>query len=304
MTNAEASEDRCEGAGNLKFDRFEIVEWMCETPKGDPALNEDRLIINDRFVAVVDGATVSGLIAGVSGGIVAARAVADALEVLPADATVHEFVDTANALLSERTRGLIDASARPPFAAVAVWSRARKEIWRIGDCHFRIDEKDYIGEKEVDRVAYAFRCGVVRARLALGLTTIEAERKVATLDQPFRPLAIVQHAFMNSDSDDPMASYGAINGSPIPHRFIEIIDASQARQIVLCSDGFVKPYPSLREAITETTRLSETDPLLVYEYDGSRPFAPGRILFDDATYVRFGVSYYRPLREAVQRPPQ
>ena len=63
MTDAKAAQDRC-----LKFDRFEVIEWMCETPKGDPALNEDRLIINDRFIAVVDGATASGLINGVPGG--------------------------------------------------------------------------------------------------------------------------------------------------------------------------------------------------------------------------------------------
>ncbi len=283
MTDAKAAQDRC-----LKFDRFEVIEWMCETPKGDPALNEDRLIINDRFIAVVDGATASGLINGVPGGIVAASSVEDAIDSLQADASVHEFLDAANSLFNDRTRGLLAPGAMLPFASAVVWSRGRKEIWRIGDCHFRIDEKDYIGEKEVDRVAYGFRCGVVRARLALGLTTIEAERKVATLDQPFRPLVLVQHAFMNMDSDDPMA-YGAINGSPIPDRFVEIIDASQARQIVLCSDGFIKPYPSLQEAIAETTKLSEIDPLLVYEYDGSRPFAPGAAWFDDTTYVRFGV---------------
>ncbi len=284
MTNGKAFEDRCK-----KLDRVEIVEWICETPKGDPALNEDRLIIDDRFVAVVDGATASGFINGVPGGIVAAGAVADALESLQADATVHEFVDAANSLFNDRTRGLLERGAMPPFAAAVVWSRAKKEIWRIGDCHFRIDEKDYIGEKEVDRVAYSFRCGVVRARLALGLTSIEAERRVAALDQPYRPLVLVQHAFMNLDSDDPMA-YGAINGSPIPAKFIEIVDASRARQIVLCSDGFTKPYPSLQEAIRETTKLGEIDPLLVYEYDGSRPFAPGAAWFDDTTYVRFNVN--------------
>ncbi len=289
MANSKASQVQFESGGNLKFGRFEIIEWMCETPKGEPGLNEDRLIMNDRFVAIVDGATVSGLINGVSGGIVASRAVEDALELLQADATVHEFVDAANSLLSERTRGLLDQGATPPFAAAVVWSSTRREIWRIGDCHFRIDEKDYIGEKEVDRVAYAFRCGVVRARLALGLTTVDAERKIAALDQPYRPLVMVQHAFMNLDSDDPMA-YGAINGSPIPRRFIEKIDASQAKQIVLCSDGFIKPYPSLQGAILETKRLSEVDPLLIYHYDGSRPFAAGGALFDDTSYVRFDVS--------------
>lgn len=221
--------------------------------------------------------------------IVAAGSVEDAIDNLQADAAVHEFVDAANSLFKDRTRGLLAPGAMPPFAAAVVWSQARKEIWRVGDCHFRIDEKDYIGEKEVDRVAYAFRCGVIRARLALGLTTIEAERKVATLDQPFRPLVLVQHAFMNMDSDDPLA-YGAINGSPIPNQFIEIIDTSQARQIVLCSDGFVRPYRSLQEAIRETTKLSEIDPLLVNEYNGSRPFSEGRILFDDTTYVRFALS--------------
>jgi hypothetical protein len=273
---------------NQKFSQFEIIEWMCETPKSDSAMNEDRLIINDRFVAVIDGATPSGPINDVPGGIVAAQSVADALGFLPAMATVHEFLNAANSLLTDRIGDLFEKDAMSPSAAAVVWSSARNELWRIGDCHFRIDNQDYLGEKEVDRVACAFRCGVIRARISLGLTSVEKEREVTVLNQPFMPLVSLQHAFLNLDSEDPMA-YGAINGSAIPSRFIEIYKAPFAKQIVLCSDGFVRPFLSLIEAITETNRLSELDPLMIYKYNGSRPFPAGSTLFDDTTYVRFHI---------------
>jgi hypothetical protein len=188
-------------------------------------------------------------------------------------------------LLAERIGAWPDPRVSRPCASVVVWSRRRAEIWRVGDCHFRLDEVQYPGEKPVDRLAYDFRCAVVRARLALGLTNPEKERAVATLEQPFMPLVAVQHAFANADSDDPLA-YGVINGAPIPDRFIELHSTANAREIVLCSDGFPAPYASLGQGLAEIARLRREDPLLV-KSGGSRPFPPGADLFDDTTYVRF-----------------
>jgi hypothetical protein len=267
--------------------RFCLVESFSETPKGDPSRNEDRLVLSANFVAVIDGASCSGLFGDVPGGIVAADSVVETLRTLSPEADVDAFVKAATERLAKRL-GHIAAQQPRPSAAAVVYSDARREIWRIGDCHFRIDETDYPGGKPIDELAYGFRCAMVRARLQLGLTTVEAETRRGLRDQPFAALLDVQHAFANGDADEPFA-YGAIDGRPIPDRFVETYPVGDARQIVLCSDGFLRPHPTLTEGLETLAALRRDDPLLIKRTAGSRPFAPGARFFDDTTYVRFSL---------------
>ena len=202
-----------------------LMESVCVTAKGEPDRNEDRLVVNDRFVAVIDGATSSKPINGKSGGIVAAQALADVFSQMEATATARDFVNRATTELSRRIGDWPDPQAMRPAAAFVAYSVLRREIWHVGDCHFRIDDREFSGEKEIDRVAYAFRCAVVRARIALGASSVERETSVATLEQPFMPLVEVQHAYCNIDAPDPLA-YGAIDGRRVPDRYIEVYATS------------------------------------------------------------------------------
>jgi hypothetical protein len=264
---------------------FRVVESLCATGKESEAKKEDRLVVTDDFAAVIDGATSSGPIGGRPGGIVAAEAVEAAVKALPPDASARDFVDRATAAVAAAIGAWPDETQMRPSAVAAVWSRARDEVWRVGDCHVRVDDRAYYGGKEIDRIGYEFRCAVIRARLRLGLTSLDAERRVPTMEQPFRPLVTAQHAFLNLDSDDPLA-YGGLAGTPVPDRFVEVIPATGAREIVLASDGFLSPPATLAEGLAEIARVRENDPLMVELATGSRPFMPGRDYFDDTTYLR------------------
>lgn len=267
---------------------FRVVESLCATGKESEAKKEDRLIVTDDFAAVIDGATSSGPIAGRAGGIVAAEAVEQTIKHLAPDATVRDFVDRATASIASAIGTWHDETVMRPSAVAAVWSRARGEVWRVGDCHVRVEGREYPGGKEIDRIGYEFRCAVIKARMRLGLTSIEAERRIPTMEQPFRPLVLAQHAFLNVDSDDPLA-YGALAGTFVPDRFIEVFHAADAREIILASDGFLSPQPTLAEGLAEIANVRENDPLMVDMVMGSRPFMPGRDYFDDTTYLRIAI---------------
>ena len=267
---------------------FRVIESLCATGKESEAKKEDRLVVTDDFAAVIDGATSSGPIRGQPGGIVAAEAVERTVKALPADATARDFVDRATAEIAAAIGDWPDETLMRPSAVAAVWSRRRGEVWRVGDCHVRIDDETYHGGKEIDRIGYEFRCAVLRARLRLGLTSLEAEQRVPTMEQPFRPLVLAQHAFLNLDSDDPLA-YGGLSGTVVPARFVEVFQAADAREIVLATDGFLTPSATLAEGLAEIARIRESDPLMVDLVAGSRPFPPGRDYFDDTTYVRIAI---------------
>lgn len=267
---------------------FRVIESLCATGKESEAKKEDRLVVADDFVAVIDGATSSGPIGGRPGGIVAAEAVERTIKDLSSDATARDFVDRATAEIAAAIGDWADETLMRPSAVAAVWSRARNEVWRVGDCHVRIDDRAYPGGKEIDRVGYEFRCAVIRARLRLGLTSLETERRIPAMEQPFRPLVLAQHAFLNLDSDDPLA-YGGLAGTYVPDRFIEVMSAADAREIVLATDGFLAPAATLAEGLAEIARVRDNDPLMVELVAGSRPFMPSRDYFDDTTLVRIAI---------------
>lgn len=53
---------------------------------------------------------------------------------------------------SELTRVFWPDDVQRPAASVLVYSVARREIFRVGDCHYLIDGVDHQGGKEIDEL--------------------------------------------------------------------------------------------------------------------------------------------------------
>ena len=265
---------------------YEVMETLCQGKAG-PEANEDRLVILPHIVAVVDGTTSSSAFNGVAGGVIAADAVVRAMRDLRANWTFRELVDRATDELSSLLQPQASNGASPSAYLIA-WHPARDELYRLGDSHARLGDRVLIGEKAIDALGSAFRNACLQGRLRLGLTSIEEARSSHVLEDAQGPLIKVQHAFQNRDTGHPL-EYGAIDGTPVPNRFLEIHSTRGVEEVVLCSDGFVSPAPTLAGAVAELARLREIDPLLTFMVEGSRAFPPGRELFDDATYVRLRV---------------
>ena len=263
---------------------FTILEHFCEG-KSKPELCEDRVVITPHFAAVIDGATSSApLASGKPGGIVAAEAISAVIQTMPATITAAEFVKQATTAVYEATGAWPDESKNRPCAAVAVYSAHHQEVWRVCDCHIRLDDTYYDGEIEAGRIPYTYRSAIVRARIALGQMTVEDERNRPVNQQPFWPFVEVQNVFLNHPTD-PMG-FGAINGLTVPEKFIEVFSTKGVKQVVLCSDGFFNPAPTLQEALVDLERLRTEDPMLCYQVNGSRPFPMGGKYFDDVSYIR------------------
>jgi hypothetical protein len=263
---------------------FKILEQFCEG-KGKPEACEDRLVITPHFVAVIDGATSSApLASGKAGGIVAAEAIARVVQGLPADCDVANFVKLATQAVYDDTGHWPDESKNRPCAAVVVYSAARQEVWRICDGHFMLDGKAYLGDKLIDIISYTYRSTMIRGRLKLGLSTLEEELELARSTKPIKTYTDLQAAYENDLQD--RLGYGVINGLPVPEKFIEVHSTQGVSEIVLCSDGFFAPAPTLAAGLAELARLKTEDPLLCLQVNGSRPFPTEGRFFDDTTYVR------------------
>lgn len=276
---------------------LEVVESDV-VAKADPGACEDRLVVDERdgavaFVAVVDGATdkAGRTFDGRAGGWLAAEAVAGAIADLPPEISPPDAVRELTAAVASVRAGLgiPDGSTTAPTAAVAVVSVARREVWRVGDVHVAVrlpgGERIHPADKHVDVAAGLARAAYTHALLAAGTPGEEVLR-----DDPGRtfitPLLELQGALANSEVDSPFA-YGVIDGTPVPDGLVEVIPVDRAAcEVVVASDGYLSPAPTLAAAEAELEADVRTDPMRIGAHPGTKGVRPGAAGFDDRTYVR------------------
>jgi hypothetical protein len=123
------------------------------------------LYTGEHFVAVMDGVSDrNGLDhEGMSSGRWAALAVADELDRMPAQATLAEAEARLSTHLADRQRALHAErpGRRRAGTTLVCYSRARHELWRIGDGRYAIDGVARHGSLMIDEVALAARWAYV-----------------------------------------------------------------------------------------------------------------------------------------------
>jgi glycerophosphoryl diester phosphodiesterase len=267
---------------------MQLIEQFLLGKKDDPSLCEDIVLLNDRYLGIVDGATdKSGLrFAGKTSGRVAAEIVARTLASLPEGIALPEAAALlAAALKDEVTRlngGVFPAT--PPSACLICYVPARRELWRIGDCGYRLNGREDLPTKFLDYIN-----GFARKALLEELLLEGADPASFEAADPGRELILPilqrQHLFCNLDSDSPFA-YGILDGSPTPARFLEVVAVPAGSELVLCSDGYLSPAATLAEAEAELARELAADPLQMGVSPSTKGLAAGQRSFDDRSYLR------------------
>ncbi|BAY22004.1 hypothetical protein NIES2100_17670 [Calothrix sp. NIES-2100] len=266
---------------------FTVVESLSRSKYGEPTQGDDRLVITQHFVAVLDGATdTSGAsYNGLSPGSFVAEIGAQALESLAPNSNATEAIEQLTQAVKQSLE-IVKSDKIPIFApcfAIIIFSNARREIWRVGDCQYLLDGKGHNPLSKVDEVTTQLRSLIVHSYLAQGKTIAELLQNDPS--QNFLISIYRLQAFLSNSPTEPFG-YGVINGDQVPKKYIEVIKIpEQVKSVVLASDG----YPDLRTTLTQSeTILSEIiakDPLFYDLYLGQRGLAPGRESFDDRTYV-------------------
>jgi len=277
----------------MPANRLRVVERFVVGKHGDPDRCEDLIVVGDAFAAVLDGATDNHDVTfdGLAPGRFAVQACAGALAALPAEADARTAVDRLTTALARAAAAATPSgpgAGRPALSLVA-YSVARHEVWRIGDCAFLIDGEGDNPESLVDLAAIGARSAHLHSLLAAG-ASIDA----LLADDPgralIRPLLRAQRALSNRDDNNPYA-YGCLDGTPVPHRFVEVVPVPEAAaEVVLASDG----YPELRATLAESERrladILAEDPLCISRHPTTKGLGPGQVSFDDRAYLRLAVT--------------
>jgi hypothetical protein len=270
----------------------EIVEQLVQGKFGPPEQCEDGILVTGDFAAVIDGGTdkTGKRYDGITGGRFAMLACSDALQSLEPNADAVRATAVLTKTLAGRLPGELTPRERPE-AVLTVYSRARREIWQLGDVGFwhpGVPEEELKARKTVDRYAADIRAAVIRVALAAGQNPAQLAR-----DDPGR-LAISsllgsQADFRNNLSARELA-YPAIDGAAVPASLLVIHKVpDKISQVVIASDGYPRIQPTLLGSEQALARLLKLDPLCIEEIRGTKGVLPGASSFDDRAYLRLAV---------------
>ncbi|GAB3934819.1 hypothetical protein GCM10027614_08510 [Micromonospora vulcania] len=178
--------------------------------------------------------------------------------------------------LAARVDSTLTAAERPS-AAVTVYSRARREIWQVGDAGFAYRGLPAsVGQprKLVDQVAASFRAAVLAAGAAAGTISIDRVVEVDPGQLAARALTGRQGALRNS-----IGPYGfaAIDGRPVPPSLVVVHPVpADVDELVIASDGYPVIGETLAESESKLALLLEKDPWCLAELAGTKGCCLGR----------------------------
>ena len=273
-----------------------IIEKFTQSKTGNDSLNEDVIVETTDFVGVLDGATsFTGLkINGMPNGRFASTSVAKIIESLDAQATAHEAIRYISQKFNKVSQAahqdaglLLTTPDTYPASALLLYSKARKEVWRLADSPFMAD--GVVNEYNIPTIGVLteMRKVVVHAALKSGVSVqalIENDPMTETWKKLIPPLQV----FINGSASP--YSFGMITGKEVPQELIQIYPVDGVKELVLASDGYMKLFNSLAETEAKHRQILTDDPLLIGEYAQIKTIKKGGVSFDDRTYIRLELS--------------
>ena len=248
-------------------------------------MNEDGLVITDRYIAVIDGATSSGDMWGRPGGLAAKEIISRTVEEAPSVEDGYEFILYLNHQLYKAQEGNPEAFANPGnrlMASVMVYHIEMRQLWSYGDCRYLVNGYEYGFDKTVDHMNAMLRSYVNQSEILAGRTEEELLLD-DTGAKTVRPLIKKQPVFANKDIP---FGYPILDGGELCKNIFLCHTLQQGDELVMATDGYPVLRPSLSESENYLVNILKEDPLCIRNFRSVKGCYPGNISYDDRTYIR------------------
>lgn len=277
---------------------MKVIESKIEGKKS-PESCEDGLVVTADFIAVIDGSTSKTphhLSPDMKNGRYAMVLISEYIQhELKPESTVEDFCEGVTSFIYNkvyRQQGIEKQMQAHPeerlTASAILYSKAKNEVWMVGDCQAIIDGKLYENNKPFEDIVARRRVELIRQ----GFTPQEARKTI-------EPLLI--QAMLEGQNK----TYTVIDGFPIYQKGVKVVSLNApqknvetdvadslplpTKEIVLASDG----YPFLKQTLTESeealAHLLAYDPQCTHEFIATKGIVVGNKSFDDRTYIRFQI---------------
>lgn len=274
---------------------MKILEEFIEGKNPNQDLCEDGIFKSDNLVAVIDGVTAKSQIKyeGKSSGRAAMQKVKEALSFLDASLEVCGAVDFITEYMANwyKKMGIYEhlknCYVERPSACAAIYNDKRKEIWQIGDCMAFVDNQSFYNNKVLDEIIINTRCLYLQMQIEHGKTIeqlIENDEGREFITPMIKNQGILQNNFNGSEY-----AWEIFDGFPLLKERIKVIDVSNAKNIVLASDGYPKLFGTLQESEDYIKYVLKNDPLCFTINKGTKALKNGNNSFDDRAYVKINL---------------
>lgn len=277
---------------------MKVIESKIEGKKS-PESCEDGLVVTADFIAVIDGSTSKTphhLSPDMKNGRYAMVLISEYIQhELKPESTVEDFCEGVTSYIYNkvyRQQGIekrLQAHPEERLTASAIlYSKAKNEVWMVGDCQAIIDGKLYENNKPFEDIVARRRVELIRQ----GFTPQEARKTI-------EPLLI--QAMLEGQNK----TYTVIDGFPIYQKGMKVVSLNApqknvetdvadslplpTKEIVLASDGYPFLKPTLTESEEALAHLLAYDPQCTHEFIATKGIVVGNKSFDDRTYIRFQI---------------
>lgn len=255
---------------------------------------EDGLVVTDDFIAVIDGSTSKTpkhLDPEMKNGRYAMMLISEYIrQELKADALADDFCQGITHYICDKVYkplGVAERLLQHPeerlTASAVIYSRARQEVWMVGDCQALIGGKLYENGKPYEQEIAERRVDLIKE----GLSPAEARKQI----EPLLIEAMLSGQNKNYTVIDGFPLYRAgimvvpVSSSEIIHASSDAVSASF--EIVLASDGYPFLKPTLAESEEALANQIANDPQNISCFIATKGLVEGNKSFDDRTYIRF-----------------
>tara|TARA_Y100001934_G_scaffold164449_1_gene195864 strand:+ start:1690 stop:2517 length:828 start_codon:yes stop_codon:yes gene_type:complete len=275
---------------------MKVIERKILGKAQDQNLCEDRIIVTDDFIAVIDGATAKGdwTIDGMAPGRYIGDVIEDAFKTAPADATAEEFLGTVTNNIRQvyNQHGMLEHMETAPWdrmiCVAAIYSKKRRELWQVGDVAIRVNGVTTANRIKLEEVTANARSLYIQAHMAAGGKEEDFLEK-DTAREVILPL-LKNQIFLSNLKEDHDLRYGTINGQDIPEDLINVTKlGDDVDEVIIASDGYPKVYDTLEETENELARILKADPLCYKENKQPKGLKPELNSYDDRAYIRFKI---------------
>ena len=277
---------------------MKVIESKIEGKKS-PESCEDGLVVTTDFIAVIDGSTSKTphhLSPDMKNGRYAMVLISEYIQhELKPESTVANFCEGVTSYIYNKVyhqQGIEEQMQAHPeerlTASAILYSKAKNEVWMVGDCQAIIDGKLYENNKPFEDIVARRRVELIRQ----GFTPQEARKTI-------EPLLI--QAMLEGQNK----TYTVIDGFPIYRKGVKVVSLNApqknvetdvadslphpAKEIVLASDGYPFLKPTLAESEEALAHLLAYDPQCTHEFIATKGIVVGNKSFDDRTYIRFQI---------------
>lgn len=257
---------------------------MNTSKTADESLNEDVLLDTPDWLVVCDGATdkTGKTFDGKTGGYVTAHLTAKTIAQQKPGTPLSKLINAINENYA-LTFPDLPSIDRPSCTFVALDKHAAI-VHRVGDVSWSDGNTVHEGYMVIDEIHVNMRAAYLEMLLLDGASPHDFNEH-----DPGREIILPglrrQGAFRNTTSSE--FSYAAIDGRPIPERFMESWELDDSvQEIIIATDGYPELLPTLEQSEEYLQQELDNDPLRIGKHRGTRALIEGYNSFDDRTYVR------------------